>query len=276
MNSHSKTNQQIVQFFWLTFLFSWILWLPGVLITYQLITPNATINAANQVLKWIAGMGPSLAALYLIARSEGASGLKALFKRVLDFKLGIWYVPVFLLLPVILVLAHLLNMLLFHASFPQAGILEEPWWIPILLIIFYVMQFSEELGWRGFALDRLQRKWNALVSSIVLGSVWAIWHLPMFLTKGFGQHDYHLPFGQFMITLILVSILITWIQNNTKGSLLPAFVIHAFINLSGDAVPLIEKSKEVQGNDTAWSIANMLLFVTIVIILSLAGMKHSK
>ena len=86
----------------------------------------------------------------------------------------------------------------------------------------------------------------------------------MFLTEGFGQHDNHLPFSQFFITLVLLSIIITWFQNNTKGSLVPAFTIHAFINLSGEVLPLIEKNENAQGNYNAWIILNIILLFIII------------
>lgn len=268
-----SSNQQLWQFFLLTFLFSWLLWLPGMLITYNLINTSQTFITISNIIKWVAGMGPSLAAIYLVIKVDGKTGTKKLFKRVLQLKLGYWYFPVFLLLPIMLVFAHLLNIIFFDASFPKTGLLAEPWWIPVLFVIFFIMQFAEELGWRGYALDRLQKRWNALFSSILLGSIWAIWHLPMFLTSGFSQHDNHLPFGQFFLTIVLMSVLITWLQNNTKGSLVPAFIIHALINLSGEVLPLIEKNSEIQGDYTVWIISNILLFLFVIVVIFFWGYK---
>ncbi|MCX6175684.1 MAG: type II CAAX endopeptidase family protein [Ignavibacteriales bacterium] len=266
-------NQQLIQFFLLTFLFSWLMWLPSILITYNLITPSQTLITINNVLKWVAGIGPSLTAIILVIKFDGKVGLKKLFKRVWNIKLGYWYFPIILMLPIILVTAHLINTFFFNNSFPKTGLLEEPWWIPVLFVIFFIYQFSEELGWRGYALDRLQKKWNALYSSLLLGCIWGIWHLPMFLSSGFGQHDNHLPFIQFLITLVLLSVWITWFQNNTNNSLIPAFVIHAFINLSGDVLPLIEKNEKIQGNYTAWLILNILLFLSVIAIVFFYGIK---
>lgn len=267
------SNQQLWRFFILTFLLSWLMWLPGLLITNNLFNPGQTLSTITNVLKWVAGMGPSLAAIFLIFRRDGKIGVKKLFGKVLNTRLGYWYFPIFFLLPITLVFAHLVNIFFFNASFPKTGLLAEPWWIPVLFVIFFIMQFSEELGWRGYALDRLQKKWNALFSSILLGSIWAIWHIPMFLINGFGQHDNHLPFGQFFLTIVLVSVLITWFQNNTKDSLIPAFIVHALINLSGEVLPLIEKNNEIQGDFTVWIITNILLFLYVIIIVLFWGYK---
>ena len=225
---------QLFYFFLLTFAFSWLMWLPGILITYNVILEHPALRVTNNILSWMAGTGPSLAAIILVLRYNGKSGLKPLLKRVFMAKLGRWYFPVLLLLPVTVLAAHQINSFWFNASFPQTGLLREPWWIPVVFIVFLVLQFGEELGWRGYALDRLQTKWTALSSSLIIGSFWAIWHIPMFISAGFGQHDNQLPFHQFFITLVLLSVFITWFQNNTDGSLLPAFITHAFMNLSGE------------------------------------------
>ena len=69
-------------------------------------------------------------------------------------------------------------------------------------------------------------------------------------------------------------MLITWFQNNTNYSLIPAFVIHAFINLSGEVLPLIEKGTGKQGNYKVWIILNILLFISVVVIVFFYGYKN--
>jgi len=270
---HESSYQQLWRFFALTFLFSWLMWLPSVMISYGWVSAGKTFIAIANVTKWVAGMGPSLAALYLIARRDGKTGVRALLNRVISLRLGYWYIPTVLLLPVLLVVAHLLNMRLLGGPFPKSGLLLEPWWIPVLFVMFVVMQLAEELGWRGYALDRLQQGWSALFASIVLGSAWAIWHIPMFLANGFGQHDYHLPFGQFWLTLVLMSVIMTWLQNNTNNSLAPALIVHACINLSGEVLPLIEKNRDIRGNYAVWVLANVLLFFAVMIIVGFWGYR---
>jgi CAAX protease family protein len=273
MASNNKSGNHLLKFFLFTFLFSWILWLPGVLYTYQLINPSESIKSLIEIFNWIGGIGPSLIAFLLIFKNEGKQGTKNLFKRILKVKLGYWYLIIFLLIPVLLILAHLVNVIVFGATFPITGLMKEPLWIPIVFLIFFILQFGEEFGWRGFALDRLQSKWSAFNSSIILGVLWSVWHLPMFLSIGFPHFEYHLPFGQLFLTLVTTSILITWLQNNCKGSLIPAFVIHAFINLSGEILPLIEKNKETQGDYTPWIIVNILFIFTVVFIVKIWGFK---
>jgi len=135
------------------------------------------------------------------------------------------------------------------------------------------MQAGEEFCWRGFALDKLQRNWGALTSSLIIGVIWALWHVPMFFSEGFGHHDKPLPFDQFFITLVLLSIIITWIQNNTGGSLVPAFVLHAMINLSGEILPLVSVN-EGKVNSRVWVVTNLLLFVIVIIVAIRWGPKR--
>ncbi len=280
MNSNGNTkakvkaiNDGLWQYFTLTILFSWFMWLPGVLSPRNLIAPHQFPVSVQNAMQWIAGIGPSLVALFLTFKRQGKKGTKKLLGRALRFRLGYWYIPLFLIIPVTLVVSHWLNVILFGATFPKTGLLNEPWWIPIVFLIFCILQVSEEFGWRGYALERLQTRWNATVSSIALGTIWAIWHLPMFFSQGLGHHDKHLPFGQFLATLVLVSLFITWLQNNTNGSLLPAFALHAMVNLSGEVLPLIEKSEEIQGDYTSWIIANVLFLVLAIIVLVVWGPK---
>ncbi|MHC4728908.1 MAG: CPBP family intramembrane glutamic endopeptidase [Planctomycetota bacterium] len=114
-----------------------------------------------------------------------------------------------MIIPITLVVSHWLNAVLFGAPFPKTGLLDEPWWIPVVFLIFCILQCSEEFGWRGYALERLQLRWNATVSSVILGVIWTIWHIPVFFSLGYGHHDKQLPFGQFLATLVLVSLFIT-------------------------------------------------------------------
>ncbi len=257
-------RRQVVWFYLLTLLFSWSLWLPGVLRTQVGIGAGGALDALLPALGLAGGLGPSLVALGLLARQEGWTGVKTLLRRCVRFDLGRWYVPTLLAMPVLGVLAHGLNALLWKVPFPRTGLLAEPWWIPVVFGVFLIMQVSEELGWRGYALDRLQVGGTALGSSLLLGSLWALWHGPMFLTQGFGHHDQHLPFGHFFLTLVLVSILITWLQNQTHGSLVPAFVLHAYLNLTGEVLPLVQKQSHGQGDASAWTMTNLLLLCSVL------------
>jgi membrane protease YdiL (CAAX protease family) len=111
--------------------------------------------------------------------------------------------------------------------------------IPFLFFLPFVFlqqtlvgsSMGEELGWRGYLLPRLQRRFGALVASVVLGLIWGLWHLPLALTPGDVRSETF--FGWTLLGLVAAAILFTWVYNNTRGSLLIALLFHTAINMVG-------------------------------------------
>jgi membrane protease YdiL (CAAX protease family) len=166
---------------------------------------------------------PSVVAIILIRIYDGKACLRQFLKRVIKFKIGWrWYLAVIAMV-VFPTLGQLLIIRLLGQDFNYNGFIAQLGsFIP--LIIFGPL--SEELGWRGYALDRLQTKWNALVSSIIVGTLWALWHLPLFYMVGTSQNELQIPFIGFMVGLIALSILFTWLHNNTNRSIWTAVFFH--------------------------------------------------
>ncbi|MEM4560917.1 MAG: CPBP family intramembrane glutamic endopeptidase [Candidatus Caldarchaeum sp.] len=98
--------------------------------------------------------------------------------------------------------------------------------------------FQEECGWRVYALERLQRRWSALVSSMLLGLVWGAWHAPLFLIPGTIQSQ--TPAWGFMILIVAGSILFTWVYNNTNNSILAVMLFHTMNNISLAVIPTLQ------------------------------------
>jgi len=175
------------------------------------------------VLFLLGGFVPSATALALTGIIEGKNALRAMFRRALQFKIGLrWYL---LILTVVLVgtsgkiLINALcgsefNFSLFRSQFPN------------LLPLLIAGPISEEFGWRGYLLSKLQERWSATSCSIVVGMVWAFWHLPLFYIVGTSQCELHLPFSGFLVGLVSVSVIMTWLNNNTSGSIWTAIVFH--------------------------------------------------
>jgi len=258
-------------FFALAFSISWSLWLPGFLADQGILSENRRFLGIGEFGKWAGGLGPSLAAIFLVARDGGWQRVRRLLGRVLRVRIGRWYLPTLLIVPVVVVAAHLLNRLI-GGVFPQTGALANPQMIPVLFTMFFVLQVSEEYGWRGYALDALQENRTAAIASLILGAFWILWHVPMFLISGFGLHSSGVPFFQYAVTLLCLSFLMTWIQNNTRGSLVPAFTIHAMVNLTGEVMPLQTCYGELFGQET-WTFANVLLIGSTVAVLRFWGVR---
>lgn len=117
---------------------------------------------------------------------------------------------------------------------PHAGI-KPGMTIAILVGQFLFTLFSgplsEEAGWRGFALPRLQQKYNALVSSLILGVIWCFWHLPLYFVPGSSQTG--IPFPIYLMLVVTLSIYFAWLFNNSRGSLIITVLAHFSFNMSG-------------------------------------------
>ena len=152
-----------------------------------------------------------------------------------------WYVPIFLLFPAMTGGALLLAVLSGEAL-PELSALFNPLSIAVAFVFIFFLggPFQEEWGWRGYALDRLQAKWSAFSSSIVLGVLWGSWHLPLFFISGSIQSQ--TPFWGFMILITCGTTLFTWIWNNTGGSILAVMLFHTMNNLSFFVFPTLETS----------------------------------
>ena len=152
-NKSKKRNLWL--FFVIAFAWSWSFWMPEVLMGVSL---------------YVASFGPTVAAFLLTYINEGRNGTKELLKRGLDFRFRkIWFVPIFLLMSAIVGFSLLLAVLS-GEPVPEIAVLSQPW--VIIPAFFYILflggPLQEEFGWRGYALDRLQEKYNALVSSVIL------------------------------------------------------------------------------------------------------------
>jgi len=149
-----------------------------------------------------------------------------LLKRAWDVKFKkIWWLSIFLLIPAMEGISVLLAYFIGGESIPEIPLLNQP--IIYLKSFLGLLVFAtlEEYGWRGYALDRLQSKWNALVSSLILAAFWGPWHLQQWIMGG---RD--VPFFAFWYGICMHSILFTWYYNNTKKSLLPVILVHALMN----------------------------------------------
>lgn len=179
-----------------------------------------------------AAFGPLVSAFSLTYLNEGRKGVKNLLKRGVDYRFRKrWYLPIFLLFP-FMTGAALMLAVISGEALPELSVLSNPLLIAVgfVYIFFLGGPFQEEWGWRGYALDRLQARLNALVSSLVLGVTWGAWHLPLFFIPGTVQSQ--TPIWGFMILIICGTILFTWLYNNTGGSILAALLFHTMNNLS--------------------------------------------
>lgn len=232
-----KTTNPLLAFFLIAFSFSWFFWSFGVLDGMKIITLPVT----TFVFSVVGAHGPLVAALIMTGRVEGWPGIKSLLKSGFNLRIPLVWWLLILLLPAILGAVTLwANVALNDFKFDNS-LLAQPWMIPPMFVAMFFIggSIQEEFGWRGFALPRLLNKWNPLKASLILGAIWGIWHLPLFLIPDTGQ--YYMPLGVFLILVEAFSVLITWAYIRTKLSLFSALLFHTSINTMLSVFPSIEK-----------------------------------
>ena len=260
---NSKTRKELINFFVIAFAFAWLVWLPGVLI------PNFPIT--GKVLEVIGALGPALAALILVGRSEGKAGLKRIaansFGKKCNWKFLIWS-------SLLLLGIHAASRLLyglFSSNLPESDMLASPLSILPLFIVMFLLGggLNEEIGWRGYALDRFQSKYSALTSSLFLGVFWIVWHLPVFFLPGTNQSL--VPFWLFILTVIPLGVMMTWVYNNTNKSIFAAAFFHTIGNLAHELFRIMPT--EASPDLTGFVILTILYYLTAAVIVIVFGAK---
>lgn len=185
----------------------------------------------------LGALSASLAAIVLVVIEGRKRGLRELLGRALTWRVGIqwWIIALFFMIIPCVASLYLYDLL----GGPAVDWSElEPLYkiVPMFILLTVAAGFGEEFGWRGFLLPRLQIRHNALVSGLIVGVAWAIWHIPLFFIKGTSQYEQQLQGGLlpailgYAIFVIAQSVQFTWLFNNTKGSVLLAAVFHGASN----------------------------------------------
>lgn len=196
------------------------------------------IAEVGRLALYAGGLAPLVLTLLALHRWCDAAVQAAFWRRLLDpsrLRPSDW-VRVLLPAPALMLVAVTVSG---AAGVPQPGtwMTPETWLLPLFLLLFGPL--PEEIAWRGWALDRLQLTQSALSASLVLGVFWILWHLPLFLVEG--SHQYGLGLGTprfwlFCAALLPQAIVLTWVYNTTRGSILAAVLMHWTINLTGELV----------------------------------------
>jgi membrane protease YdiL (CAAX protease family) len=230
----------LVSFFVLAYALTWLAWSPwylsedGIgLLPYDGESISDYLNTVALV------VGPTLSAFIMTGVTEGRAGVRRLMRRIVLWRVGFrWYLFVLLGIPAI-ILVSTVAVPGALASFQAAAVPSTLFLYVVATPIFLFAggPVFEEIGWRGFALPRLQRLHGPLLGSLILGILWALWHLPLFLIPSWDTpHGSPLDVALFVIWAVAITVIFTWVFNNTKGSVLMVILAHGSINSAAAAV----------------------------------------
>jgi uncharacterized protein len=223
MVARSIRSRPLAAFFVLAFGITWAVWVPR--------AAGLPVGAVGQLWTWI----PAFAALLAAALTGGRAAVAELGARLVRWRVGWRWYAVVVLGPAVFSLAVAAAYAMLGGSWsdavPPALGGETPLaLLPLFLLVLFVTDgVGEEVAWRGFALPRLLVRQNALVASLILGSLWAAWHLPLIWTEDaplYGQ-----PIWLLLLDTTAKSVLFTWVFLHTRGSVLLAALFHATTNL---------------------------------------------
>ena len=254
----------------IAFAFTWTFWLLAML------EARGLISSLPVPALFLGAFGPMVAAVVLTAQEGGRAGLRSLLSRVVRWRVApVWY-GVALLGPIVLTLgAMALQLVVFGGQPPSLGAMVGA--LPTVLVIsvymFIQVGSGEEIGWRGYALPKLQTGYSALVSSVILGVIWTLWHLPLFFTPTTIYSD--TPVWVFLVFLLPFSILIGWVLNSTGGSVLMVMILHAVMNAStGPLWRTIPDGAATISNTNVWLSQAALLWVGAIVVVLVYGASN--
>jgi uncharacterized protein len=229
-------RHSVIAFVALTFAVSWVIWVSMALAGLSIAT------TAGAVLNVVALSGPSIAAL-VIASALGSGEIRRLLGGFSLARMSIGWTLVAVLLPLGMVaLAIAISVGAMGGATPILssaiiGTLFVEW----IRIVFLGGPLGEEIGWRGFALPRMQAQRSAFSASLMLGLIWGLWHIPLYMVPGTGQAETIAGsggsgaapalIGAFVVWTMGLSVLFTWLYNVTRGSLIVVILFHASVNL---------------------------------------------
>ena len=230
--SGARSTRFLFAFFTLAFAWSWACWL---------LAPRLKVYSptAAMVVTLAAGMGPSLAAVVVVGYKCGMAGLHHWLVRCLQWRSG-WRVVLlaFILPPLFMGLAVAAHVAL-DGTLPPSQFSGQVWMAAasVVLMFFVGGPLGEEFGWRGYALPVLQVRYGWRLASLLLGVVWAAWHLPLFYIANAVQS--HLPMGLYASSVMASSVLFAWLFNRSQGSVIPVLILHTAVNAWSMIIPVM-------------------------------------
>jgi len=223
-------------------------------------------------LHYILPYGPMLSALIVTCVRGGKYGIREILGRMSRWRIKPVWIITALFSVWVFYIASALTMVVIGQPWPDLSVFGQVMYLPYLTFLgawalwIFTYGIGEETGWRGFLLPHLQTKYSALVSSIIVSFFWALWHAPMFL---YNENLIAMgPVGTVFWTIGLMfgSVLLTWLYNNTEGSILMTAIWHGTFNTFSAAAG--------QAASVTSGIISMLVMVLVVFVVIIYRPKN--
>ena len=257
----------LISFFIMAFAFSWITWSPWVLSEEGVGLLPYPVSGFPWIPLGIF-LGPTLSGFIMTGITEGRAGVRRLLHRIVLWRVGLrWYLFALIGIPVVMTLGTIIL-----PGGPAPLLTLGPGYLLSYLGSFVLVTFLggpllEEVGWRGFALPRLQPVYGPLVGTIILGLLWGLWHLPEFLVPSWAESSGgrgFLAIVKFVVIPITFAIVTTWVFNNTKGSVFLAILVHASIDTFSIPLGVLFSPSEVANS----LLLSFLVLVVVLVVLT--------
>ena len=259
-------SHPLLSFFGLTFALTWTCFVGAAALSSGDLATASGLGGLRWPLLILGAFAPSAVALALTAQTQGRPGVRTLLSRLGQWRVGIrWYVFALAYMAAI----KLAVAVIYRATtggWPRFG---SGYGLGLVLtaIVAAILggPLGEEIGWRGFALPRLAAHFGRARASVILGLVWAAWHLPVFFIPGMDQSGQSLPI--YVAQVSALSAAMAWLYWHTGGSLLLAVLMHTAINQTKDIVP-----SAVSGASNPWGLSpSPVAWLTVVLLWVAAG-----
>lgn len=265
----------LLWFFVLAYAVSWLLWIPLVLGGVPAFSAT-THTPSLYTLPGIA-LGVTGTAFFMTAVTDGRAGVRELLRRLVCWRVGLrWYLVAVLLIPLgqLLVTAAVVDPATLRALTP-AALMAYP---GAYVAHFFFGPLFEESGWRGFALPRMQQRFGPMRASLLLGLLWSGWHFFLYVPAWFagGAATGVVGLGLFVVFTTGLTVIFSWLANNTRASLLLAILLHGSVDGTATYLQVLADRGVISADAASFSVEFGVLIVAVLTALALIVLTRGR
>jgi membrane protease YdiL (CAAX protease family) len=264
--SSSRQRISLPVFFILLFIVSWIGTIPMLSASWK--SPKQVASFAW--LQFLMLFGPGLVAVTVKGLNEGKKGIRELLGGLLKWRVDFFWYFIALFGPAITILLARELSKLFGVALPPLQNPENLAMVFLSTFLVYLVLNTEEIAWRGYGLPELQSIHGPLKASFILGLLWGIFHLPIFLLKG--GHPAGYPFSLYLIMVLAMTFVFTWMFNGTGRSLLLVHLLHQSLNAWAEAIPYYPKACK----SYVPFVMTLTLFCLAAVVVSITKLRNAR